>query len=1195
MEKTLGLDLGTNSIGWAIIERDEQVKLLDKGVHIFQEGVKIEKGIESSKAAERTDHRALRRHYFRRRLRKIEVLTVLSEFGLCPPLTIEELRLWKEKGIYPLNDEFVTWQRTDDTKDKNPYRCRFDAVNRELNLNVVEDRYTLGRAFYHIAQRRGFLSNRLETTKESDGDVKKSINGLNIKITETGCRTLGEFFYRCYGNEKIRNNYTSRLEHYKAEFDEICTFQALSSELKKSIERAIFYQRPLKSQKGLVGKCTFEKDKARCPISHPRFEYYRMLCFVNNIRIKSVYDTDWRPLTSDEKKSIEFLFLRKSKETFDFEDIAKHIAGKGNYAYRDNPQGKPYLFNFKLNTTVSGSSLTAQLSSIFGENWQDELFNRYTLRNNKAVHEVVNDIWHAIFSFDKEECLEKFAKERLMLDDEKAQKFAKIKTHRDYAALSLNAINKILPFLEQGMIYSHSVFLANMGSILPANIWNNETDRKSIIAAVISEVDNYDIGCGKTMQQNIIGFLRDNFELKSCAEQKLYHPSMIETYPASKDELLGSPRTNAVRNPMAMRTLFQLRRLINQLLKEEKITPETKINIELSRQLNNANMRKAIEERQRKLANENSGCQNEILKLTGIDPTDDEVLKYRLWIEQDKVCLYTGKQISIEDFIGANPMFDIEHTIPRSIGGDNSQMNKTLADCRYNRDVKGAKLPSELVCFDAIKVRVESWKDRIEELEKKIEDNKKRKTFSTKEDKDKHITRRNVLILELRYWTGKYNRLTAKEVKQEFRNSQGVDAGIISKYARLYLKSLFPKIYSIKGEMTAEFRKLWGIQQEYQKKDRSNHIHHCIDAITIACIGKYEYDRMSHYYGEHERFEQGRGGRPAFSKPWGTFAQDVKAIEEELLISHYTADNLGKNSRKKKRIRGKIVKDEFLQGDTARGSLHQETYYGAILREGEEKYVVRKELKQLKEGDVDKIVDEVVRGKVQQAVKELGFKEAMASVIWMNEEKKIPIKKVRCFTPSVTNPLHIRTHRDQSIHKHKQTYHVVNDGNYLMAIYEGFDAKGKLKRNFEILNNLTAASMLKHSADKLSFPDIIPISKGELPLKAVVKTGTMVIFYENNPNEIWELDKRELKKRLYKVTGMSSMIIQGKYEYGTLTFKHHQEARPSGELKTKNGVFKTNEEYRAMISIYHTQFNALVQGYDFDISVLGEIKQKERC
>ena len=173
---------------------------------------------------------------------------------------------------------------------------------------------------------------------------------------------------------------------------------------------------------------------------------------------------------------------------------------------------------------------------------------------------------------------------------------------------------------------------------------------------------------------------------------------------------------------------------------------------------------------------------------------------------------------------------------------------------------------------------------------------------------------------------------------------------------------------------------------------------------------------------------------------------------------------------------------------------------------------------------------------------------------------------------------------------YKQDYYVVNDGNYCMAIYEGVDAKGKTKRSFQIVNNLEAA---KFYNDKISRYDLVPQSdENDFPLKCILRTGTMVLFYEKSPEELCECSRAELTKRFYKVTGMSTSVIQQKYKYGMITLKHHQEARPTGELKEKKGEWKTNEEYRPVIVINHNQLNALVEGYDFELTVTGEIKFK---
>uniref|UniRef100_UPI00356788FD type II CRISPR RNA-guided endonuclease Cas9 n=1 Tax=Draconibacterium sp. TaxID=1965318 RepID=UPI00356788FD len=177
MAKILGLDLGTNSVGWAVVEKErgEDFKLREKGVRIFQEGVKIEKGVEGSKAAERTGFRSARRIKYRRKVRKVNTLKVLSDYSYCPELDKEELKNWQYKKIYPQNELFKVWWTTDDKANKNPYYFRNVAVTEKLDLTKEENRFAIGRAFYHMAQRRGFLSNRLEGTKESEGAVKKSI------------------------------------------------------------------------------------------------------------------------------------------------------------------------------------------------------------------------------------------------------------------------------------------------------------------------------------------------------------------------------------------------------------------------------------------------------------------------------------------------------------------------------------------------------------------------------------------------------------------------------------------------------------------------------------------------------------------------------------------------------------------------------------------------------------------------------------------------------------------------------------------------------------------------------------------------------------------------------------------------------------------------------------------------------------
>ena len=1219
MAKVLGLDLGTNSLGWALVDESENgYTLIDKGVDIFQEGVARDKNNEKPAVQDRTNARALRRHHFRRRLRKIELLKVLVRYDLCPPVSEEQLSLWKKKKLYPLNEEFLRWQRTDDNVDRNPYHDRYVALTERLDLGNRTQRWMLGRALYHLAQRRGFLSNRKDAGSEKDdGTVKESIKNLSAEMKAAGCNHLAEYFYELYQHKKrIRGRYTSRNEHYLAEFNAICDRQQLPDEWCQALYRSIFFQRNLKSQKGSVGQCTFEPRKSRCPVSHPRFEEYRMLSFINNIRITGSDDNAPRPLTLKEVETIRPLFFRKSKPYFDFEEIARKIAGKGRYACKEDRIEAPYRFNFTRTSTVSGCPVTASLMAVFGDEWLQEIRSLYLLGNGKSEEQVLNDVWHVLFSFTDEERLRDWAVRKLQLSDEQAKAFASIKLPQDYAALSLNAINKIVRYLRRGYRYDEAVFLANLQAALPKEIYEDEKRRHEIeqdIASLLLDYKRNPYDRFDSKERRIAEYFTDH-GVDATRLERLYHPSKIEVYPDARPDTkgtlqLGSPRTSAIRNPMAMRALFRLRNLINTLLREGRIDRDTKIRIEFARGLNDANRRKAIEQYQRERESENRKYTEEIRHQyaaeTGreIEPSEIEVLKYRLWEEQQHVCPYTGRQIRISDFVGSAPDFDIEHTLPRARGGDDSQMNKTLCENRFNRETKRAKLPTELSNHAEILERIESfgWREKVESLQKQIEAQVRRsKGAATKSEKDNAIQRRHYLQMQLDYWRGKYERFTMTEVPEGFSNRQGVDIGIIGKYARLYLKTVFDRIYTVKGFTTAAFRKMWGLQEEYARKERTNHVHHCIDAITIACIGQREYDRWAQYAADEEQYRYGENGKPNFEKPWPTFTEDVKAVGDALLVAHHTPDNMAKQTRKRLRIRGKVKlnadgKPIYQQGNSARCRLHQDTFYGAIERDGEIRYVVRKTLGQLQPGDIDKIVDDTVRDRVREAIDEVGFKTATNPdeyTIWMNREKGVPIRKVRIFTPSVTQPIALKRQRDLSEKEYKRDYHVANDGNYCIAIYEGYNKKGKTKRTFELISNLEAAQYFKASTDRDARPDLVPqADTNGFPLKCILKTGTMVLFYEDSPAELYDCSHKELARRLYKVTGFSTLTVSSN-SYGRLTLKHHQEARPAGELKAKSGEWKTNEEYRPVISLLHTQLNAYVEGYDFELTVTGEIKFK---
>ena len=319
MGKILGLDLGTNSIGIAVRNEDIDGKLVDQLEYyssvVFKSGVGKEKTGEFSFAAQRTEKRSVRRMYQHRKYRIWETLRVLMKYGYCP-LTQSEWEQWarydKSKGLkrqYPVDAKrFEQWVRLDFDNDgkpeyTTPYELRAILATQPLDLSIEENRFAVGRALYHFAQRRGFKSSKGDTIKKQEKEdtkgqnediaiaLKKSEEKASKVITgymqEKGLATIGCAMDALIKEGiRVRNSeYTPVRQQYIDEIKAICETQNLSLDFYNEIYKAIFYKRPLKSQKGTIGKCTLEKNKYRCPVSHPDFEIFRAWSLINNIKV----------------------------------------------------------------------------------------------------------------------------------------------------------------------------------------------------------------------------------------------------------------------------------------------------------------------------------------------------------------------------------------------------------------------------------------------------------------------------------------------------------------------------------------------------------------------------------------------------------------------------------------------------------------------------------------------------------------------------------------------------------------------------------------------------------------------------------------------------------------------------------------------------------------------------------------------
>ena len=246
--------------------------------------------------------------------------------------------------------------------DQLPYFLRCRALDQPLAP------HELGRALYHLAQRRGYLSNRKSGKADEDrGTVEPAIHELRERMSAAGVRTLGEFLSRVdpQNERRIRRQWTARAM-YLHEFEAIWDAQKkhhpklLTDALKEEVHCAIFDQRPLKSQKGLVSYCEFVPGKRRAPRALLNAQRFRMLQKVNDLEVIAK-DESRRKLTPEERETL--LDEMERQKEISFPGIRKLI----------KPALKGTEFNFERGgeKKLPGNKTAAALRAVFGDRWDE--------------------------------------------------------------------------------------------------------------------------------------------------------------------------------------------------------------------------------------------------------------------------------------------------------------------------------------------------------------------------------------------------------------------------------------------------------------------------------------------------------------------------------------------------------------------------------------------------------------------------------------------------------------------------------------------------------------------------------------------------------------------------------------------------------------------------------------------------------
>ena len=1386
-EKILGIDLGTNSIGISVrnpeIDGTVSEQLEYYCSDIFASGVGKGQSGEYSYAAKRTSFRSQRHLLRSRRYRMWRTLEVLIKYGYCP-LSIVELDGWRrydrEKGLkrkYPIGSIlFEQWIRLDFNGDgipdyTSPFQLREELATIQLDFSIEENKYKLGRALYHIAQHRGFKSSKGETIESQDDTfdndntepLKKSetekSKGLVAYMDEHSCPTAGCAYakleregIRIRANSEyqaVRSLYLDEISYifnFQSQLDTNSDFFTLLTSRKKG-EGSIFYKRPLRSQKGNVGKCTLEPAKSRCPISRPEFELFRAWSLLNNIKFKD-HNDKWVQLPLEIRKEVYRSIFFLSRNSVTIGDIKKKIISLTNKLDIE--------LNYPDKTKIRTCPVSRSLKKLLGdsEEWEHLECKNYS----------PTELWHVCYEAEDLEDVDNFAKIHLEADVDIIKKLEKLwgSISEGYAMLSLKAIKNINYFLLKGYIYSDSVLLAKIPDVfgskwhdveesllhefenlksqnshqrqvlkivnnliasykskaleesfaykdytytldendkkdirnfcidsLSKAVWNDlsQIERKNIISEVEILYQNFfhsesrDYFKIPKLTDTIREFVCENFSylLDHTANKKLktlYHPSSINIYQPVRPQmiscngrmlskkLLGNPDVGVFKNPVAMRALYILRRHINELIIHGIVDEDyTRVVIEVARDMNDANMRKAIQMYQNQKKSENEEIakilaeyfptmnilKDDIYKarlmfeqplVKGEQPKVEPAIitysdakfpkfitKYRLLKEQNFRCIYTGDNINIANLF-SDDKFEFEHTIPRSICFDDSLANLTICEASYNRNIKKNKIPTQLVDdYEKIIKNIKPWIDKVEHLKERVEFWKNAAKFATtKEQKDDRIQQMHMWRMELDYWSRKVKYFTVQEEKLDigFRNSQLVDTRIISKYAFHFLSSVFSHVEVQRGETTAVFRKVMGIQSQDEKKDRSLHSHHAIDATILTLIpNANRRDNVLKLFYDIEEAKEGFNNLDVEKLKEQLQQEKVRCgirginnltsfIEENILINHIARNKALIPAKRVDRKRGKVVlykneDGEYVRriktGASIRGSIHGQSWYGIVVmpkldtngkplrdelgnfiyEDNKPLYVKRYTFDEMVDGpkkkdwdDLEKIIVDkklFVMMKSQHPGKSL--KEAYQEGLFMlnkNGEKVNKIRHVRCFAPSNIHPVPIKKQTYLSNKAYKQDFIADVGDLYAMVRYE--NEKGKaLYQTYSLYDiSINRAHGLEDIPDKISRNGII------YKQHHVLYNDMKLLLYKESKEELIGLSSKALSKYLYTITGFESP--------SKIHLVHHLSAKPETELGKGTSVKNFNilpEKIRCGAST----IKYLIENIDFRFTIKG--------
>lgn len=819
MKYRIGIDLGTNSLGWAAIqlkgEGSETLTLgplVDMGVRVFPDSRNPKD--KSSNAAQRRGPRAARRNRDRKESRGRGILMALEAAGLMPPEGADRLALEK----------------------LDPWILRARALEEPLAP------FEIGRALFHLQQRRGFKSNR-KTDGDAEGAMFDAIEAAREKMRQQDARTLGELFgrprlaqheaneatpqgqrepmpqarvkARSEGSKMAYDYYPSRAMILD-EFEQIWRHQSphhpdlMTRAAYYAIRHVIEHQRPLKPQK--AGKCTFLPDQPRAPRALPSSQYARILQEVNNLRVGAVGEVS-RPLSPDERARLVTFLVRPSSKTAKrtFKAIRKLL---------NLPESQKFSLETAKRDHLVGDTTAAILmqEDAWGEGWLE------------LERETRDSIVMNLLDTEQEEDLVAWLTTHHDLSVGRATAVSRARLADSHGKLSRAALERIIPRMEAGERYDQAT-MAEFG-------------------------DHRALGDGEIHEDG----------LPYYGEILSRHTAFEKDDPQNDEERYGR-----VANPTVHVALNQLKDVINDLIK--RWGPPEQVVLELARDLplSDRGLRD-LESRQKKNQELNEE-RDKYLSASGYSPNYENRLKLRLYEEALEAfggtvaCVFSGRPISKTELF--SDVIEIEHILPLTRTLDDSFANKVLATRAANR-IKRNQTPYEAFGHSSDGY---DWEG---------------------------ITQRATALPASKGWRFDPDAMERWEARGgDFLARQLNDTRYIARLGKTFVEALFGgqgaegqarNVWVVPGQLTADLRHFAGFNTLTgltggNRKDRTDHRNHAIDALVVALTDQSMVKRAADLArkedaAEHHEIMQ------VMAEPLKRYRKSAEDRLSKLIVSH---------------------------------------------------------------------------------------------------------------------------------------------------------------------------------------------------------------------------------------------------------------------------------------------------------------------